>query len=235
VAFTDYSAEKEWYAHRFAGKASLPGLGRLEAILALEPDLLLISALDDRRKAARLRESGLNVFDLGPMEGFASLQQTIARLGVLLSLETRSRRYAAELERRVRSIAVPARPEQRRSAMYLSVYGQKIYGGALNTSFHDVLTFAGLDDVAAKTFSGWPLLSPEQVLMLDPEIVVTNERMAQLLCANPGLERLRACKPGHGLVTLPEWLLGDPGPNLVLAAELLNEAVYGKQGNVAPP
>lgn len=228
VAYTAYSAEKVWDAHRFRGKPELAGLGRVEAILELKPDLLLVSAISERDKMSRLREAGVTVFDLGPMEGWATLGPTILRIGLLLGERERAERYSTALERRAESIARDVAPKARRTALYLSVYGQQLYGGAARTSFHDILTFAGLRDVAAPHYEGWPLLGPEQVLELEPEIVVTNDGMAENLCATPGLHRLEACKRSGSVVTLPEWLLGDPGPNLVVAAELVHERVYGK-------
>jgi iron complex transport system substrate-binding protein len=217
-------------AHHYAHKPAA-ALDRPEALLALKPDLVLVNSLGDYARAERLRELGLNVFDLGPMHGLATFVDNVLALGWLLDAEPRARRYAAQFVERMRAVAGGVLPEQRRSALYVGVYATQLFGGTLGSSYHDVLTHAGLVDAAATRFQGWPRYTPEQLLLLDPDVIVTHAGMRRSLCEGE-LSRLRACGGGR-VVELEEALLNDAGVHMLDAAELVHDAVYGTREGLA--
>jgi iron complex transport system substrate-binding protein len=228
VAYTDYGVDKSVSAHRLAGKATLSARASVESVLALKPDLMLVNNLVDPGYVARLREQGIQVFDLGHMRGVETLLPNIRAIGWLTGAPQRGEAYARALESRLTRIAPsPAAPQKR--AVYLSVYGDKLFGGAARTSFHDVIHYAGLRDAAAEAgLDGWPELSPERLLALDPDVVLTKPGMGAVLCRQGGLSGLRACNAGGRVVELDGALLDDPGPAILDAAEALAAALAGR-------
>jgi iron complex transport system substrate-binding protein len=114
----------------------------------------------------------------------------------------------------------------RRRGLYLGVFGREIYGGTLGSSFHDVLTAAGLIDVAAERFTGWPAFSLEQVIALDPDVIVLSHASATALRALPGASLLKALQQPDGLIIINDGLINDPGPRLLEAAEAVFVAAY---------
>jgi iron complex transport system substrate-binding protein len=227
VALSSYGRARTASPHLYGRRPTLAGLTPLESLLALRVDLVLVSQISAGAELARARSAGVRVFDLGPMRGLATLLPNITSVATLLGDPARGQRHAAELTRRMRAVAADIAPERRRRALYVSAHGGKLFGGAAGTSYHDVLAHAGLVDVAAARFRDWPQYDPEQLLALDPELVVTSQGLGAGLCAVSGLERLRACRTERGIIELPEALLGDPGPRMLDAAEALREAVYG--------
>jgi iron complex transport system substrate-binding protein len=111
--------------------------------------------------------------------------------------------------------------------MYLGTHGGQLFGGTRGTSYHDVLVHGGLVDAAAERYEGWPALTSEQVLELDPELLVTAEGKADELCHIPGLERLRPCRGEGRIVEVPAAVLIDPGTPMLEAAEAVRRAVHG--------
>lgn len=227
VGFSDHSTERSSWAHRFAGKPTVADLGDLEQVLELAPDLVLVNHIGDPRRVARLREHGLDVFDLGAMKGLRTLVSDIREVATLLGHPERGERYVARLVQRLRAVAADIPPERRRRALYVSIHGTRLYGGTRGTSYHDMLRFAGLVDVAAARDRGWPAYDAEDLLALDPPLVVTGLGMRERLCRHPGLGRLRACRDPQGIIELPDGLLSDPGPGMLAAAERLRRRVYG--------
>jgi iron complex transport system substrate-binding protein len=226
VAFTRY-AEKTPSAHRYAGKPVLGARDDVERVLSLKPELLFVNDLVDQNYVARLREHGVQVFDLGPMRGVVSLLPNIRSIGVLIGAAERAARYENQLQERLRKVALEeaGRPQPR--ALYLSIYADKLFASGADTSYHDVLGYAGLRAAAALAgLRGWPELSAERVLMLDPDVLVTRTGMGQLLCRHPGLDQLRVCRGSGRLVELEGALLDDPGPALLEAAEALHAAYW---------
>jgi iron complex transport system substrate-binding protein len=116
---------------------------------------------------------------------------------------------------------------ERKRALYLAIYAGKLYGGTRGTSYHDVLTAAGLMDIAAERYSGWPQYDPEQLLQLDPPLIVTETGMGSQLCNDVWLRRLSVCTGSRSqLVEISNSLIGDPGLRMLDAAEALHDRVY---------
>jgi ABC-type Fe3+-hydroxamate transport system substrate-binding protein len=228
VAFSKNGVKNGYAPYRFAGKPTIDTHAGVEALLALRPDLVLVNELVDPTYLARVREQGIAVFDLGHMRGLSTLLPSIRALGVLLGEPERAEFYAQNLAARMRRIAQAIPPEKRPKALYLATYADRLYGGADHTSYHDVLTAAGLRDVAAEAFlTGWPTLSSERVLALDPQVIVTKTGMAARICRQAGLENSAPCRGVGRIVELPGVLLDDPGPAMLEASEALYRTVWG--------
>jgi iron complex transport system substrate-binding protein len=229
VAFSAYGVGHSPWAHQYAGRSQITSLADLEGILALKPDLLLVNNYGSPAAVTRLREAGVAVFDLGEMRGLATLLANMRSVAALLGHPERGERFVTAFRRRFERVAAGLDPARRRRGLYLSIYGTKLFGATTGTSHHDVLVHAGLIDAAAKVYDHWPQYTPEQVLALDPEVIVTKPGMALLVCRSAGLDRLRVCKHG-AIVEVPGEILDDPGPPILDAAEWLFAAVYGGAG-----
>jgi ABC-type Fe3+-hydroxamate transport system substrate-binding protein len=74
LAFSSAGAELSSSRWRFAGKPTVDGLGPLEAIIALKPDLVLMNASfgDGNNRIDKLRAAGIEVFNLGELHGVAA-------------------------------------------------------------------------------------------------------------------------------------------------------------------
>jgi iron complex transport system substrate-binding protein len=226
ASFTRFSAENAQYAYRFAGKPLLVDLGNLESLVALRPDLVLVNSLGSADRIQRLREAGLRVFDLGELRGMLTLPENIITVATLLGRPELGRSFAAQFERQMQAIARDVPDSRRPSALYISIYGDAIYGGATGTSYHDVMIAAGLRDAAADRYRDWPHYTPETLLTLDPDVIVTHTGMAKTLCAHPGLTQLRACSDGR-VVEISGSLLDDPSLTMLDAARAVFDAVHG--------
>jgi iron complex transport system substrate-binding protein len=224
VAVTEISRKND--PATYAGLPTIASLDDVESILAVDPQLVIVNGFFDPRRVARLREAGLVVHDLGPLDDLDGFLADIRELGRLLEVEDRAERLAQSFSARMRQVAADVAKHERPRAMYLAEFGGKLYGGASGTSYHDVLVHAGLVD-AATQLEGWPELDPETVLALDPEILVTSTGMSAVVCRHVGLDALRACSGGGRTVEIEARHLGDPGLGMLDAAEALRRAVHG--------
>lgn len=215
-------------AHRYSGKPSVDATRQMERLLELKPDLVLVSSLGDHAWVQKLRDSGLVVYDLGPMLGVATFLYNVSAMGLLVGRPESAAELAGHFMTRLESIAKHLPATARRGALYLSVQG--LYGGTRGSSYHDVLSYAGLIDVAAKDYHGWPSYSPEVLLSLDPELIVTHTGMRSALCERGALGRLRACGPDGGVIEVDFQVLSDAGLGMLEAAELVHHAAYSSEG-----
>jgi iron complex transport system substrate-binding protein len=186
-----------------------------------------VNNLVDPGYVGQLREHGVRVFDLGHMRGLETLLPNIRAIGLLIGAPERADHYARHLKERMERVAAPRVGKPKPRGLYVSIYGDRMYGGAARTSYHDVLEYAGLRDVAAEAgLDGWPELTGERVLALDPDVLVTQGNMGAVLCRHAGLERLKPCRGEGKLVELPWQLLDDPGPSILDTTELLYDALW---------
>lgn len=227
VAFTRHALETP-SGHRYEGKATLSARDDLERLLARAPDLVLVSDLVDAGYVARLRERGVQVFDLGPQRGLETLLGDIRAIGVLIGEPQRADVYARTLVRRMRAVRATHEGRPGPRALYLGIYGDRLFGAGDHTSYHDVIVHAGLRDAIAEDgLSGWPELTSEQLLTLAPDVIVTRTGMSPILCRHPGLDRLGPCRGEGRLLELDGALLDDPGPGMLDATEALAAAFWG--------
>ncbi len=200
----------------------------IETIIELRPDIVFINNFIDRRQVERLKEAGLNVFDLGAMRGLQTLLPNIRQLTAVLDVPERGKALADELVRELEAVSADIADEDRQRGLYVGIHGDRLYGGTAGTSFHDVLVAGGLIDVAAEAgFHGWPAYTNEQLLSLDPPWVITNPGTERSLCRHPGFRSLSACRAGQ-VRSIETDLLTDPGLGIVQAAEAVHAAVYRK-------
>lgn len=213
-------------ARRWAGKPRLRGLDDLEAVIALHPDLVLVSTDGgDSDRLERLRAAGVHVEALGAMRGLATYTADLARIGDLLGRGDEARLAGQRLHERLARVAplgaggAGGAPQPR--ALYVATYGETLFGGTVGTSYHDVLVAAGCRDAADGHFTDWPQYGVEQVVGLAPEVIVTKRGMAAALRALPGMAALAHTR----YIELDGEVLEDPGPRLLEAAELLRDAL----------
>ena len=214
-------------ARQWSAKPRLSGLDDLEAIIALHPDLVLVSTATadgsggtEGERIARLRAAGVRVETLGPMGGLATYTEDLARIGSLLGRGDEARLMGQRLHERLarlRAAHVGMRPK----AIYVGAFSGTLFGGTVGTTYHEVLEAAGCEDIAATAYAGWPQYSVEQLLTLNPEIIVTKRGMADDLRRLTGLAALTHTR----YLEITGELLEDPGPRLLEAAEELQAAL----------
>lgn len=213
------------FAFRYSGFKSLSMKFDTELLLSYKPDLVITHHLSRPDRVAKLRDGGLTIVDLGEMKGLETLLPNIHTVATLLGHPERGVQLARQVRERLATIAKPG--TERPAAIYAGIHGDKMYGGTRGTSYHDVLQAAGLRDIAADRYEGWTRYTPEHLLQLNPQIIVTQRGMTQRLCGQSGLAQLRACSPNGQVVEVETALLLNPGLTIVEAAEAVHRQVFG--------
>jgi len=235
VAITELTLTAHPEAFRFG---DLVGVGRsdqLETILGLDPDLVLVSAYADEAFMARLRESGIQVFDLGQMRGVATTLDSIRTLGHLLGQPERAAVVADRYQRQLAGLEAAVPEDQRPHGLYLTVYSDVLYGGSVGSSYGDMLRYGGVHDIAPDHgFKEWPQYTPEQLLQMDPSLIITQSGMGTVICGHSLLREVAACEPGGRVVEVASRYDSDPGLGLVEAAASVMRAVHPELSAQAP-
>lgn len=205
------------YCDRPSQAADIPSVGTImnpdvEAILALEPDLVIGSAHFSEETEKQLTDLGIKVAVLFDSENMDGVYDMIRVLGELVGLKEAGETLAAQTQKSIEdTIAKYAGAEYVDSpapSVYYVVgygeYGDYTAGGA--TFIGQILTAAGGKNVA-QDVEGWAI-DHESLLEADPQIIVIGEGMAADFCATPGYGELSAVK-NHMVVEFDTYHLLD--------------------------
>ncbi|MBI6339943.1 iron ABC transporter substrate-binding protein [Proteus sp. PR00224] len=215
----------------------LPRLGRLsgrgstlslEALLTLEPDIIIDSGnVDETYRSLAKRVSDQTGVPYVLIDGTlkdspAQLRQTGALLGVAERAET-----LAQIAEQYLSDAALFVSEQKESPRFYLARGAKGLQtgarGSIHTEAIEALGFENVVDVP--DFTGLTDVSPEQLLMWNPEIIITQDENAyQQITQSSVWNSIQAVKNNKVLLFkgLPfGWLDGPPGINRLMGMRRL--------------
>jgi len=182
----------------------------VEGILSLKPDLVVLSAAAGPATAVgQLEAMGIPLLKL--QEGFsvAAATERIRTLGKALERTDAAEKLCADIEREAAAVLPPRNPPPRVLFVLSAGAGAPLVAGQ-GTAADAVIRLSGGENVSG-AFEGYKQISPETLVAMDPEIVVTTSRTMQgsgggeLL---PGLSLTPAGKAGRIVVMDDLFLLG---------------------------
>ena len=189
----------------------------LEAIVALEPDLVVAESPFQDEVIVALRGLGVTAMGLCSPD-FDAVTDSIRLLGTRTGTQEQAQSLAGGMQaqwRRVRR-QTAALPAQAKPAVFVVIGGHPLITAGPGTFIHELIEAAGGRNIAGKGMSGYPLFSPERVAAEKPEVVIVTHESA--LTAIPEAWR-------GGRVYTPADIDPDafcrPGPRLAEALETL--------------
>jgi len=209
----------------------------LERIVALKPDLC-IAIKDGNPKAVvdRLEGLGIPVYAVNPQD-LSSIIDTVREIGVLLNAQAHASRLAAQLEDRVNRIDQLVLRAQKRPAIFFQIGVSPIVSVGSDTYIHELIERAGGRNLAG-TSVGYPRFSREQVLGLNPDvIIITSMARGELFeeVRDEWLSWKSMPAARNGRVYIQDSNLFDrPAPRLVEGLELLAELIHPELFEGAP-
>lgn len=212
------------YSNWPAQVSRLPRLGgledaQLERIVALKPDLVLISPAS--RVLARLQGLGLKVLVLEARTQ-AETQVVLERLAVALGQAGAGEALWARMQARIALAAARVPPAWRGASTYFEVASAPYAAGA-SSFIGETLASLGLANVVGAELGPFPRLNPEFVVRARPQLVIAAQQATQEMARRPGWTSIPALAQGRacGFAPLEFEVLIRPGPRLPEAAEAL--------------
>lgn len=202
-----------------------------EAILALEPDLVLAATITSPEQVQALEALDVPLYLLANPMTFDELFDNLIVVGELTGKQEQAQTLVEELSSRVEAVIEETYGTEAVTVFY-EVDGTDptapwTTGGG---TFQNVLIgMAGGKNVAAD-IEGWGQMSLEELVTRDPEVIIFGEgpwvpTTVESLSARAGWSDIAAVQQGqvYGLDT--NWV-DRPGPRLVLALEHMAEFIH---------
>ena len=217
---SDYPPE----ALEVASIGSTYGELNTEAILALEPDLVLAATITSPEQVQTLDVLGIPIFLLANPVDFSGLLENISIVGILTGHEAEAEVLAEELDARIEAVTQKAADAERVSVFYEVDGTDPTAPWTTGTgTFQDVLIgLVGGENIAAE-IAGWGQMSLEEIVTRNPRVVIFGEgswvpTTVESFSDRSGWGQIAAVVDGrvHGIAT--NWV-DRPGPRLVDALE----------------
>lgn len=195
-----------------------------EALLAVQPDLVVIDAFTKPETAALLAASGVRLLRPPQAHDFADIWSNIRLLGKTCGRAARAEELIAAAELRLASLQTTA---AQRSAWRLLSLDGALHTYGRGSLFDAVVAAAGARNLAAEQGVGpFRRLDAESVLVMPADAIVLGAgggdlaRERQWIEQHPGL-RLLTCVQRDRLLFVPGPLLASTSHHLVATAELV--------------
>ena len=227
VVSSDWFQRNHQEGWRLAGRFAFQGAKSIEGLLEQQPDLVVMNNIGGYSSFLdQVRSLNYPIFDAGPMRGLNSLKLAVYRLGSLLKVYDRADRLWQQFYRDWTHLTADLPSAKRRTAIYLSASDTAIYGGTQGTSYHDVLLGAGLIDLAAETFTGWPQYRAEELYHIIPDVIICPLEHRQQLLQHSAMQDHPVWQHPDRIIGIPSALLNDPGFAMLEAATVIHHRVY---------
>ncbi len=212
VGVDEYSATHE------SAVAALPRVGglfnpSLEAVVALEPDLVVVvPSLQQRDFRSRLREFEIEVLELANLT-LDQILESMQTLGDRIGRSQAAREHVAAIRSTWIDVAREASLRPRRSAV-LILQRDPLYVVGGGSYLNSMLDAAGLDNQAAEYAEAYPRVSLEWLIAAGPQLIIdSSDDPVSAIEHWSRWVSIPAVAEG-GVIAVPQGLVTLPGPYL---------------------
>lgn len=226
--FSDYPAEA----------SALPDVGgsmgkyNLEAIVALQPDLVLAGGINPPELVAALEELGLTVYFLPNPQTLEEMYLNLETVGALTGHAAEAASLAESLRARVAAVDEKIAAIGSRPTVYYELDAtdpSRPYTAGAGTFVDVLIARAGGINIAGEIETPWVQLDIETLLVSDPDLILLGDaawgESAETVAARPGWEALSAVQSG-AIYPFDDNLVSRPGPRLVDGLEALARLLH---------
>jgi iron complex transport system substrate-binding protein len=209
----------------------------LEAIVALQPDLVLASTSINRRETVdALAKLGMAVYTSNPRT-VRGVLASITRMAQVMGADSQGNALVARLQARLDKLQARLGELPLIHVLFV-VWEEPLISIGQNTFIADALRWAGAESIIT-SHQNWPQISLEEVVRLQPDYILFtnnhggNPKKLDDVRSRPAWRSLRAVELGHVIVSTDE--IARPSSGLVDAIEQLARKLHPEVFSVQMP
>jgi iron complex transport system substrate-binding protein len=214
VGVTDYCD----YPPEALNKTKVGGYANpdIEKIVALNPDLILVAYGTPMDVINTMVGLGLTVFGIKTTD-LDDLLNDIRRVGEITDKEVEAQALTSEMASRIQAVTNQTEELEQRPRVFYIVWHDPLWTAGSGTFIHELIEKAGGVNIFGNV-TGYPMVSIEDVLARDPEIIIASEWSYDWALNATELASTNASQTGR-IYTLDDDLVQRPGPRLVEGLE----------------
>jgi iron complex transport system substrate-binding protein len=197
----------------------------IEAVVALKPDLVLLSV--SSRAGERLEALGLKVAALDT-KTHADVRRVLEKVGTLLDVSDAQRVWRT-IDAGVSAAAQSLPATVRNTKVYFEV-SRGPYAAGETSFIGETLTRLGVKNVVPTALGPFPKLNPEYVVRANPDVIMIGNRSMQAMAPYPGWQSIKAVREQRICVFSNDdaETIVRPGPRMAEAARLMAHCLEEK-------
>lgn len=164
-----------------------------EQIIAVKPDLVLLASYTKQGIVDQIKQADIPVYQFTDFKSIDDIEKNIGIVGKLVGNENEAKKTVDTMNTKLKTIEDAVKNEPKVSVLDYSSYG--FLAGA-ETTVDDIIVHAGGVN-AAKDLKGWQKVSDEQVVKLNPDVIIvadSDQGFVDKVLSNPGLQTVNAVK-----------------------------------------
>jgi len=210
------------------------GMGRLntEAVVALQPDLILAAEITPPDQVETLRGLGLTVFVVTNPKEFEGLYANIQAVGTLTGRGTEAQGLAGELRDRVTAVGQKLNAATTSPRVFYELDGTdptKPWTSGPGTFLDLLIRAAGGTNVGAVLTSQFAQISSEELVRQDPQVILLGDTAygttVEGVSARAGWGTMTAIKQ-KSVYPFDDNLVSRPGPRMVDGFEQMARLIH---------
>lgn len=226
--FSDYPAEA----------ASLPTIGgsfggyNYEAIVALNPDLVVAAEINTPEQVQALADLGLTVFWLPNPTTFDEIYGLLETAGQLSGHSAEVQTLVAGLKTRVAAVEAKVKTVSERPSVYFELDATTPaapYTAGPGSFVHMIIEAAGGTNIAADMGTPWAMINAETIISENPHVILLGDAAfgvtVESVASRPGWDIIDAVMNGR-VYPFDANIISRPTPRLVDALEEMVKLLY---------
>jgi iron complex transport system substrate-binding protein len=202
IAALTYLADDPTYSNVTAEARAIPHKvkANAEQVLALQPDLIIVSAHTSAAVKGLLRTPGVSLLELQQFMSLADVEQNIVAIGRATGEDNKAQALVTMMERRFQEVQQQVADSPRPRVLYYAPGGFVLGKG---TTMDEMIASAGGRNVALEAgVQGAKKISQEKLVALNPAVILVSgevgqEGLRELLLADPTLQEVDAIRAGR--------------------------------------
>jgi iron complex transport system substrate-binding protein len=203
-----------------------------EAMMQLEPDLILVAGLlqasgTDPFKA--FTDAGVCVAYVPSSDSFQSVMDDITFIGGLFGVQDKALELNADIQKEIDAVKTVSKDITDAKSVYFEINAApSMYSFGSGTFLNEMIELIGAKN-ALTGIEGWITVTDEQVVMADPDVIITNVNYIDdpvgEINARPGWDAMKAVSSG-AVYQVDTNATSRPSQNAVKGLRMLAELVY---------
>lgn len=142
-----------------------------ETIIAAKPDLVLLASFTNQGIVNQIKQAGIPVYEFTDFTSISSIEKNIKVVGQLVGERGKSNQLVQSMESKINTISNAVKDKKKLTVLDYSSYG---YAAGDNTTVNQMIEMAGGIN-AAKGLNGWQKISEEEIVKLNPDVIIVAE------------------------------------------------------------
>lgn len=203
----------------------------VETIIDLEPDLVVAGSTLQVEIVDALEGTGITIYAVEP-NSVDEILATIRTLGTITDNAEQAEALVVDMATRVEAVqaAVADIPEDERVTVFYEIWHEPLTTTSDETYIGELIELAGGINIFADVEGAYPTVSAEEIIALDPDVILGpsshgDQLTPEMILERPGWESLSAMQ-NERIYILDGDVISRSGPRVVEALEAIAADLY---------